>query len=141
MLVLAKLKPGEILYDLGAGDGRVVIMATQEFGAKALGVELRRDLVRRALDRVSELHLEERIKIVHEDILKINLSQADVITIYLTTSANKRLKAKLELELKPGARVVSHDYEIPGWKPVEVNNFCENPKQGYPSHRIFLYRK
>jgi len=141
MLSLAEIKPGEILYDLGCGDGRVVIMAAQDFGARGVGVEMREDLAKQALGKVSELGLEDRVKIVHGDMFKVDLSQADVVTLYLTTSANDKVKPKLETELKPGTRVVSHDYEILGWRPIKIDNFCENPKLGYPSHTIYVYRK
>ena len=141
MLTIADLKPGEIVYDLGCGDGRVVIMAAQEFGARALGVEMREDLAKQAMGKISELALEDRVKIVHSDIFKIDISQADVVTLYLTTSANDKVKPKLEAELKPGARVVSHDYEVLGWRPIKIDNFCENPRLGYPSHTIYVYRR
>jgi len=141
MLMLAQLRPGEILYDLGCGDGRVVIMAAQEFGARGVGVEMREDLVKQALSKVSELGLEGRVKIVQSDMFKVDLAQADVVTLYLTTSANDKVKPKLESELKSGVRVVSHDYEILGWRPVKIDNFCENPRLGYPSHTIYVYRR
>jgi len=141
MLTLAQLKPGEIIYDLGCGDGRVVIMAAQEFGARGVGVEMREDLVKQALSKVSELGLDGRVKIVQSDFFKVDLAQADVVTLYLTTSANDKVKPKLESELKLGARVVSHDYEILGWRPVKVDNFCENPRLGYPSHTIYVYKR
>ena len=141
MLVLAEVKPGDMVYDLGSGDGRMVVLAAHEFGARAVGVELREDLVRRALSRVRELHLEGKVKIVQDDFFRVDVSPADVITLYLTTSANKKIRPKLELELKPRARVVSHDYEILGWTPLKVNNFCENPRLGYPSHKIYVYRR
>jgi len=141
MLKLADLKPGETFYDLGAGDGRTVIMAAQEFGARAVGVELREDLAKKALATIHELGIQDRVTIVQSDLFKVNLSPANVVFLYLTTSANDKVKPKLEKELKPGARVVSHDYEILGWKPVKTENFCENPKLGYPSHTIYIYRK
>jgi len=141
MLILAELKPGEILYDLGSGDGRAVIMAAKDFGAKSMGVELREDLVKRALSNIHELGLETKAQILQNDIFKVNLSQADVVFLYLTTSANEKVKPKLETELKPGARIVSHDYEILGWKPSKINNFCENPRLGYPSHTLYVYKR
>lgn len=141
MLTLAQLKPGEIIYDLGCGDGRVVIMAAQEFGASGVGVEMREDLVKQALSKVSELGLEGRVKIVQSDMFKVDLTQADVVTLYLTTSANDKVKPKLESELRLGARVVSHDYEILGWRPVKIDNFCESPRLGYPSHTIYVYKR
>lgn len=141
MLTLAELKPGEKLYDLGSGDGRTVIMAAKDFGAESVGVELREDLVKRALSNIQELGLEEKVQIFQNDIFKVDLSQADVVFLYLTTSANEKVKPKLETELKSGARIVSHDYEILGWKPSKVDSFCENPRLGYPSHTLYVYNR
>jgi hypothetical protein len=140
MLILAELQPGEVLYDLGSGDGRAVIMAAKDFGAKSVGVELRDDLTKRALDSIENLNLAEKTEILQRDIFDVDLSSANVVFLYLTTSANERIKPKLESELKPGTRVVSHDYEILGWKPSKVDNFCENPKIGYPSHTLYVYK-
>ncbi|HEY4675025.1 MAG TPA: methyltransferase domain-containing protein [Candidatus Bathyarchaeia archaeon] len=141
MLMLAELKAGEVFFDLGAGDGRTVIIAAKEFGARAVGVELREDLVKKALGSVYEQGLQDRVTMVNGDMFGVDLSSADVVFLYLTTSANEKVKPKLESELKQGVRVVSHDYEIVGWKPVKVENFCENQTLGYPSHTIYLYKK
>ncbi len=141
MLILAQLKPREVFFDLGAGDGRAVVMAAKDFGARAVGVELREDLVKRALNTIYESGLQDRVTIVNGDIFSVDLTSADVVFLYLTTSANEKVKPKLETELKPGVRVVSHDYEIVGWKPFKVENFCENQTLGYPSHTIYLYKK
>ena len=141
MLVLSELKPDELVYDLGCGDGRVVIMAAQEFGARAVGVELREDLVKKAHEKVVELSLDSRVKIIQSDLFKVDLRSADVVTLYLTTSANEKVKPKLESELKHGTRVVSHDYEVLGWKPSKIDKFCENPRLGYPSHTLYVYRR
>jgi len=141
MLVLSQLKAGEVFFDLGAGDGRTVIMAAKDFGARAVGVELREDLVKKALGTVYEQGLQDRVTIVNGDMFNVDLTSADVVFLYLTTSANEKVKPKLENELKPGVRVVSHDYEIVGWKSAKVENFCENPTLGYPSHTIYLYKK
>ena len=139
MLVLSELKPDEIVYDLGCGDGRVVIMAAQEFGARAVGVELREDLVKKAHEKVFELDLDSSVRIIQSDLFKVDLRPADVVTLYLTTSANEKVKPKLESELRHGARVVSHDYEVLGWKPSKIDKFCENPRLGYPSHTLYVY--
>jgi predicted RNA methylase len=141
MLQLAQLKPGEVLFDLGAGDGRTVIMAAKTFGARGVGVELREDLAKKALGTIHDNGLSDRVTIVNGDMFNVNLTSADVVFLYLTTSANEKIRSKLETELKKGVRVVSHDYEIVGWKPVKVENFCENPQLGYPSHTIYLYQK
>jgi len=141
MLILAELKPMEVFFDLGAGDGRTVIMAAKDFGARAVGVELREDLVKKALSTIYESGLQDRVTIVNGDMFNVDLRSADVVFLYLTTSANEKVKPKLEAELKQGVRVVSHDYEIVGWKPVKVENFCENQTLGYPSHTIYVYKK
>ncbi len=141
MLVLAELKAGEVFFDLGAGDGRTVIMAAKDFGARSVGVELRKDLVKKALSTVYENNLQNRVTIVNSDIFHVDLSSADVIFLYLTTSANEKVRPKLMAELKKGTRIISHDYEIVGWKPVRVDSFCENPRLGYPSHTLYLYKK
>jgi predicted RNA methylase len=141
MLNLAELKAGEVFFDLGSGDGRTVIMAAKSFGARAVGVELREDLVKRALSTIYEQSLQDRTTIVNGDMFNVDLTSADVIFLYLTTSANEKVKPKLESELKRGVRIVSHDYEIVGWKPFKVENYCENETLGYPSHTLYLYRK
>lgn len=141
MLSLADLRAGEVFFDLGAGDGRTVVMAAKDFGARAVGVELREDLVKKALSTIYEQNLQGRITMVNGDMFGVDLTSADVIFLYLTTSANEKIKPKLETELKQGVRVVSHDYEIIGWKPVKVVNFCENQTLGFPSHTIYLYTK
>jgi len=141
MLGLAELRAGEVFFDLGAGDGRTVIMAAKDFGARAVGVELREDLVKKALSTIYEQSLQDRITMVNGDMFNVDLTSADVIFLYLTTSANEKIKPKLETELKRGVRVVSHDYEVVGWKPAKVINFCENQALGFQSHTIYLYRK
>ena len=141
MLKLADLKPGEVFFDLGAGDGRTVIMAAKSFGARSVGVELREDLAKKALSTIHESGLGDRVTIVNGDMFSVNLTSADVVFLYLTTSANEKIRPKLEQDLRKGVRVVSHDYEIVGWKPLKVENYCENPKLGYPSHTIYLYKK
>jgi len=141
LLTLAELKPGETFFDVGAGDGRPVIIATQEFGARAIGVELRQDLAKQALQKIFELGLQDKATIVNDDIFKVDMRQADVVYLYLTTSANDKVKPKLETELKSGARVVSHDYEIVGWTAAKIERFCENPSLGFPTHTLYLYKR
>jgi tRNA A58 N-methylase Trm61 len=122
MIQLAALKPGQTLYDLGAGDGRLVIMAAQETGAHMVGVEMREDLVERARSEIKKLNLEDRVQMVHEDFFSVDLKDADAVTLYLTTSGNERLRPKLEQELKKGAKVISHDFKVGNWKPSVVYN-------------------
>jgi len=141
LLTLAELKPGEVFYDLGAGDGGPIILAAQEFGARCVGIELREDLAKRAMKRVRELGLQNRVRVINDDMFKVSLAEADVVYLYLTTSANEKVRPKLEAELRKGARVVSHDYKIEGWEPTVVEKFCENPRLGFPSHTLYLYKR
>lgn len=97
--------------------------------------------MKKTLSNIYELGLQNRVTMVNGDMFKVDLTSADVIFLYLTTSANEKVKPKLEAELKQGVRVVSHDYEIVGWKPAKVQKFCENPRLGYPSHTLYLYEK
>ena len=109
-----------MVYDLGSGDGRIVIAAAQKYQAHAVGVELRGDLCKSTQARIAALGLADRITLIHGNLLKVDLSPADVVTLYLLTSSNERLRPNLEKYLKPGARVVSNDFEIRGWKPSDV---------------------
>jgi precorrin-6B methylase 2 len=136
MLSIAGVRPGEMVYDLGCGDGRIVIAAAQKYRARAVGIEIRREIYERTLARVASLGLGDQVHIVLGNALKTDLSPADVVTLYLLTSSNERLKPILEKDLKPSARVVSHDFEIRGWKPASVNRIVVD---GHP-HRIYLYR-
>ncbi len=117
MLDLSQIKPGETLYDMGCGDGRLIILAAKEVGAKATGIDLREDLIERARTEIKRLNLEDKVTVIQSNFFDVSISDADVVTLYLTSSANERLRPKLEAELKPGTRVISHDFKVPGWKP------------------------
>ena len=137
MLEVAAVKPGETVYDLGAGDGRIVITAAQKHQANAVGIELDRVLCESASQRIRELGLEEKVKIVHGNFLKEDLSPADVVTLYLLTNANVIVRPNLEKYLKPGARVVSLDFEVRGWQPMMTHHVVV----GGMKHKIFLYER
>lgn len=120
MLQLAGLKSGETVYDLGCGDGRILFSAARNFSAKAVGVELSGTLVRRTRDQSEALGLSDQIKVIQGDMMQVDLKDADVVTLYLITEANDQLRPKFEKELKPGARVVSLEFKMRGWKPSKV---------------------
>ncbi len=136
MLELAQVKPDDVVYDLGSGDGRIVITAAQKFGARAVGVELNPDLYKQSSDQVKELGLGGRAKILHENMFDVSVRKATVVTLYLLTSVNEGLRPKLEKELRSGARVVSHDFQMPGWDPAKVEEVTS--KNGI-SHKLYLY--
>lgn len=136
MLTLAQVRPGEMVYDLGCGDGRIVIAAAQKFKARAVGIEIRRDIFERTLAHVASLGLADQVKIIQGNALNYDLSPADVVTLYLLTSSNERLKPILVKDLKPAARVVSHDFEINGWKPAATVKVMVDRRP----HTIYLYR-
>jgi protein-L-isoaspartate O-methyltransferase len=135
MLELADVKPGETVYDLGSGDGRVLITAVQRFRAKAVGVEISEVLVRQATDRIAKLNLQNEARVIQGDLMQVDLTPADVVTIYLMTESNGLLRPRLEKLLKPGARVVSYEYAVPGWKAKQVER-ADDDSHG---HSIFVY--
>jgi protein-L-isoaspartate O-methyltransferase len=134
MLELADLKPGEKLYDLGSGDGRILVTAVTRFKAKAVGVEISDSLVDSTNTRIRRLGLDSDAQVIHGNFLNVDLSPADVVTLYLATDANEMLRPNLEKYLKNGARVVSHEYVVPGWKPKLVD---KDPERH--GHTIYLY--
>jgi len=139
MLELAELKPGEKMFDLGSGDGRIVIMAAQKFRADATGVEFDKDLWKQSTDRIKSLGLEKRARIILGDIMKQDYSSADVITVYLLPSSNDKVRPLLEKQLKKGARIVAHDFEFSGWTPVKTEHIDDDGEGR--SHTLFLYRR
>jgi predicted O-methyltransferase YrrM len=134
MLELASIKPGETVYDLGCGDGRIVIAAALRYKAKAVGVEISPKLASEATSAIEKAGLNGRARIIQGDLLETDLSSADVVTIYLATQLNAQLRPRLERYLHAGARVVSHDYAVPGWKPTKIER--TDGKQG---HVIYVY--
>ena len=116
MLQLAEVKPGELVYDLGCGDGRIVITAARQFGARGVGVEIDPALVRKSRANVRRHRLGKRVTIQQADIFKIDFSDADVVAMYLLPELNTRLLPQLR-KLKPGARIVSFSFDMPGAKP------------------------
>ncbi len=136
MLALAKVDKRDTVYDLGSGDGRIVILAAQKYHAHAVGVEIDDDLSRKSSDRIAALGLQERAKILHMNMYKVDLKPATVVTLYLLTSVNERLKPILERDLRAGARVVTHDFKIPGWEPEKVEDVMTD---GGFTKKIYLY--
>ena len=134
MLEMARIKPGETVYDLGSGDGRILIAAADRYKARAVGIEISPSLVAAATEQIKKAGLSGRATAIQGSVLQADFSSADVVIIYMNVGANAQLRPQLE-KLKPGARVVSHDAEVPGWKPVRVEKTAEGD-----GHTIYLYQ-
>jgi len=137
MLELAGVKSNEVVFDLGCGDGRVLFTAVERYRAKAVGVEIDPKLVQQTREQAQKMAMGNRIKVVEGDLLDADLSDADVVTLYLLTQTNDKLRPHLEKMLHPGARVVSYDYAVPGWKPKWIERVEELSAKH--DHVIYLY--
>lgn len=135
MLEMAAIKPTDTVFDLGCGDGRILLQAAQKYHAKAVGIEIDSKLVEMTNQRIAGLGLQNQVKVMQGNLLEADLSTADVVTIYLLTQSNEVLRPRLEKMLRPGTRVVSYDYSVPGWKPKKIDRTGET--QG--GHVIYLY--
>jgi SAM-dependent methyltransferase len=117
MLTLARVTPDDVVYDLGSGDGRIVVLAAQKYGARGVGVELDSRLVALSRQVAREGEVADRVTFVEGDLFAADISPATVVTLWLSTTVNMRLEAKLKRELRPGTRIVSHQFPIGTWTP------------------------
>jgi len=140
MLQLGGLKAGEKMFDLGSGDGRIVIVAAQKFHAEANGVELDKDLCKQSAAKILKLGLEKNARIINGDLLKQNYSSADLVTVYLLPDAvNNKVQPLLDKQLKMGARIVAKDFDFRNCTPEKVENIPDDGEGR--SHTLYLYRK
>lgn len=138
MLEFAGVSADDTVYDLGSGDGRIVITAVQKFGARAVGVEIRSELAEQSSKEIARLGLEKSARIIHGDMFEVDPSRATVVTLYQLTAVNKRLRGLLDKRLRPDTRIVSVDFQIPGWTPVKTINATSEAGTEY---KLFLYVK
>ncbi len=136
MLELTQVKKGDLVYDLGCGDGRIVIAAAKKYGCRAVGYDIDPNRVRESRENVDANNVGDLVKIEQADIFALDLSKADVITLYLLPSLNVKLIPQLE-KLKPGSRIVSHDFDMQGVKPDKV--VTVNPDSGSREHTVYLW--
>ncbi len=136
MLELAGVGPDDTVYDLGSGDGRIVIAAAQKFGARAVGVEIDAKLCAQASEEIAKLGLQKRARIIHGDMFEADLGPATVVTLYQLTAVNKRLRPLLERNLHFRARVVCNDFQIPGWTPKKTEQVTSESGKDYT---VYLY--
>ena len=131
MLELAAVDDGDVVYDLGSGDGRIVIAAAREYGSRAVGIEIHPELVERSEAAAREAGVDELVRFEQVDFFEADIREATVVAIYLHPKVNRRLKPLFLEQLEPGTRVVSHRFEIPGWRP--------DRKAKAGDRRIYLY--
>ena len=132
MLTLANVGPGDVVFDLGSGDGRIVIIAAQKYGARGVGIELDAKLIEQSRQNARDAGVEDRVTFTRADLFTADISTATVVALYLSPSMNRELAPRLQKELKPGARVVSHQFPLPGWTVTE--------RTTHDGSEIFLYR-
>ena len=121
MLEVAKVGPKDVVYDLGSGDGRIVIAAARKHGARAVGIDIDPERIKEARDNARRAGVSDRVEFRQEDLFKADFSEATVVTMYLLTGVNQRLRPKLLAELKPGTRLVSHAFDMGDWKPTQTH--------------------
>jgi ubiquinone/menaquinone biosynthesis C-methylase UbiE len=137
MLELIGAGPGDTVIDLGCGDGRILIMAVEEFNVEqALGYDLNKHLIETATYNINEKGLSDRIKVVEGNFMEADLSPATIITLYLTTTGNAKLRPKFKEELQEGTRIISHDFPIVDWMISSEDNVPIR----IGTHKIFIYK-
>jgi Methyltransferase domain len=120
MLKVAKVKKSDVLYDLGSGDGRIVITAARRFGTRGTGVDLDPERIQEAKENAKKAGVEDRVRFIQGDLFDTDLRDATVVTLYLLPAVNMKLRPKLLSELRPGTRVVSHNYDMGDWTPEKT---------------------
>ena len=139
MLEMAEVKPGDVVYDLGCGDGRIVVTAAKKYGVKAVGIDINPQRVKESLENVKTNHVEQLVTIKEADIFTLDLREASVITLYLLPSLNVKLMPQLA-KMKPGTRIVSHDFDMSGAKPVQVEKVSEAVDNYHEDGEHTLYK-
>ena len=136
MLQLAKIKKTDVVYDLGCGDGRMVVLAAQKYGCRAAGYDIDPDRINESLDNVEKGKVENLVKILQEDIFTVDLTDVDVLPIYLLPEMNRRLLPQIE-KMKPGSRIVCHNYDLEGIKPDQTIKMTSSEDNS--EHTLYLY--
>lgn len=136
MLDLAQVKKTDILYDLGSGDGRIVITAAQKIGTRGIGIDIDPERIRESNENAKKAGVTDRVKFLQQDLFTTDLREATVVTLYLLPTLNVKLRPKLFKELKPGTRIVSHDFDMGEWKPEQVVK-VKGPQR---EHTVYFWR-
>jgi SAM-dependent methyltransferase len=140
MLEMAEVDSDDTVYDIGCGDGRIVVMAAEKYGAHGVGIDIDPQRIEEAKENAASAGVEHLVRFYLGDATKMNFSEATVVALYLLPESNEILRPMFEKQLKPGTVLVTHNYRIPGWKEKEVDAFYMKDEFG-KDHSIFLYRK
>jgi cyclopropane fatty-acyl-phospholipid synthase-like methyltransferase len=143
MLALAEVKKSDVLYDVGSGDGRIVIRAAQKYGIRAVGIEMDRLLLVKARKDAKAAGVSHLVEFRSEDALKADISAATVVTLYMLPWFNEKMKPNFKKMLKPGTRIVAHDFGIEGWEPdqtVKLPGYELKPGGYKHQHTLYLWR-
>lgn len=136
MLKLANVTSNDVVYDLGCGDGRIVLAAAEQYGATGVGIDIDPDCIKAARDRAQSSGLDRLVTFKQQDLLTTNISAATVVTLYLLPNSNLELKQKLRAQLAPGTRILSHSFDMGDWQPDETSQACD----AINTYPIFLWR-
>jgi SAM-dependent methyltransferase len=139
MLKLADVKKTDIVYDLGCGDGRIVIAAAKTFGAHAVGIDINPVRISEAKENAKKAGVENLVRFEENDLFQADIHEASVVTLFLLTHINLKLRPKLLQDLKPGTRVVSNTFDMGDWKPEKELTVGNSGEESYLSHRLFLW--
>lgn len=122
MLKLARVGRNDVVYDLGCGDGRIVVTAARDFGARAVGIDIDPIRIREAAENIRVAGVGDRVKLIEGDLFATDIGEATVVTLYLLSRLNLKLRPKLLKELRPGTRIVSHAFDMDDWKPQRTES-------------------
>ena len=141
MLKLADVKKADIVYDLGCGDGRIVIAAAKTYGARGVGIDIDPDRIREAKANAKKAGVENLVRFEENDLFQANFREATVVTLFLLPSVNLKLRPKLLQDLKPGTRVVSNTFDMGDWRPDKEQSLpgADDDEAAYLSHKFFLW--
>ena len=139
MLKLADVKKSDIVYDLGCGDGRIVIAAAVTYGARGVGIDIDPDRIREAKENAKKAHVEDLVRFEEKDLFDADFREATVVTLFLLPSVNLRLRPKLIQELKPGTRIVSNTFDMGDWKPDKEETLSGTDDDAYLSRKFYLW--
>lgn len=137
MLELAQVKKGDVVYDLGSGDGRIVITAARKYGVKAIGFEIDPERIKESRENIRKEGVGNLVEIREQDIRTVDLSPASVLTMYLLPEVNLMLRPNIWKQMKPGSRVVSHDFDMGDWKPLKTESMKD--RSGW-DHTLYFWR-